>query len=186
MAHICSHKTHWMLHNPLRKYFNPPELPIQLLDIQPEYSVLEIGCGSGFFTLPIAKHLDGKGRLFACDVQPEMIEHCKRRFKRKGVSINHIEWAVLDIGNDDIKTTDEFEACLLPFVLHEVTDSQQAAALNKIYDKLKKGGKLYFVEPRSAVSGNKWGRAVQLLLQTGFKIVSESKTMISKTMVLKK
>ena len=49
-------------------------------------TVLEIGCGSGFFTVPAAKLIGGEGTLYAADIQPLAVETTGRRVHEAGLS----------------------------------------------------------------------------------------------------
>lgn len=47
--------------------------------IRPDMKVLDLGCGTGFFTLEIAKLLNSKGKVVAADVQKGMLEILRRK-----------------------------------------------------------------------------------------------------------
>lgn len=49
-------------------------------------TVLEIGCGSGFFTVPAAKLIGGEGTLYAADIQPLAVETTEKRVREAGLS----------------------------------------------------------------------------------------------------
>jgi ubiquinone/menaquinone biosynthesis C-methylase UbiE len=55
------------------RFFNPMRI-LQGTEIQPGQTVLEVGCGTGFFTLPIARLLGEQGNLVAMDMLPMSIE----------------------------------------------------------------------------------------------------------------
>ena len=51
---------------------------LSMSDINLHDTVAEIGCGPGFFTLPLAKLLVG-GKLYALDIDDEMLDACRQR-----------------------------------------------------------------------------------------------------------
>ncbi len=55
------------------RFFGPMRI-LQGADIQPGQVVLEIGCGTGFFTLHLARLLGDQGSLVAMDVLPMSVE----------------------------------------------------------------------------------------------------------------
>jgi ubiquinone/menaquinone biosynthesis C-methylase UbiE len=55
-------------------------------DIQPGQTVLEVGCGTGFFTLPVAKLIGPGGRLVALDVLPGAVELVSQKVGAAGLT----------------------------------------------------------------------------------------------------
>jgi ubiquinone/menaquinone biosynthesis C-methylase UbiE len=51
----------------LRKWLMNPVKTLQIAAIQPSQKILEVGCGTGFFTIPAAKMIGEKGSLIAMD-----------------------------------------------------------------------------------------------------------------------
>ncbi|MBI4926615.1 MAG: methyltransferase domain-containing protein [Anaerolineae bacterium] len=60
------------------RFFGPGRI-LQGADLQPGQTVLEIGCGTGFFTLPAARLLGDQGSLVAMDVLPMSVEAVTRK-----------------------------------------------------------------------------------------------------------
>jgi ubiquinone/menaquinone biosynthesis C-methylase UbiE len=61
------------LDDPERKQWSPPEELIDRLPLSPGQTAADIGAGTGYFALPLARRLGSAGELFAVDVQPEML-----------------------------------------------------------------------------------------------------------------
>jgi len=57
-----------------RYHFFGPTRILQGAEIQPGKTVLEVGCGTGFFTIPIARLLREQGSLVAMDILPMSVE----------------------------------------------------------------------------------------------------------------
>ena len=55
------------------RFFEPMKI-IQGADICPGENVLEVGCGTGYFTIPVARFMGDKGSLTAIDILPKSIE----------------------------------------------------------------------------------------------------------------
>jgi demethylmenaquinone methyltransferase/2-methoxy-6-polyprenyl-1,4-benzoquinol methylase len=71
----------FFLDNPIRKWFNDPIRKLKAAGIQSGMDVLEVGCGTGFFTIPAAEMVGDEGCLHAIDIHPIAIETLSRRIK---------------------------------------------------------------------------------------------------------
>jgi len=69
------------------RFFGPAHI-LQGSDIQPGQSVLEIGCGTGFFTLPAARLLGDQGSLVAMDVLPMSVDAVTK--KVQAANLNNV------------------------------------------------------------------------------------------------
>ncbi len=70
-------------------------------DIRPGETVLEVGCGTGFFTLPAARLIGEHGRLVAMDALPAYVERASSKVGDAGLSnVTVIEGDALDTGLD--------------------------------------------------------------------------------------
>lgn len=60
------------------------EKSLKFLDIQEEEKVLEIGFGTGYCLVKMARSVGGKGKVYGIDVTPEMIELARKRVRKEG------------------------------------------------------------------------------------------------------
>ncbi len=78
-----------LLESPDRAAWQKPDLIMDALRIARGDTVADIGAGSGFFTVRLARRVDpldqGDGLVYAEDIQPEMLESIKRRVTREGL-----------------------------------------------------------------------------------------------------
>jgi demethylmenaquinone methyltransferase/2-methoxy-6-polyprenyl-1,4-benzoquinol methylase len=73
------------LDSPARKRFNDPVKLISKAQIKKGQTVLEIGCGSGFFTEEISKQVGEKGRVYATDIHPIAIDNIEEKIRHLGM-----------------------------------------------------------------------------------------------------
>lgn len=124
------------LENPERKKYNDPEKLLSSSGLHAGQTVLEIGCGSGFFTIPASKMLGATGNLFATDIHPIAIETTKNNITEAGIT-NVI------IKEDDAMNSD-FEDNMFDLVLLYGVVPAPVISMKKIskeiYRILKPGG----------------------------------------------
>jgi ubiquinone/menaquinone biosynthesis C-methylase UbiE len=75
----------FFLDNPIRRWLNDPVEKIRAAGIRPGMDVLEVGCGSGYFTLPAADLVGDEGRLHAIDIHPIALETTSKRIKESNL-----------------------------------------------------------------------------------------------------
>jgi ubiquinone/menaquinone biosynthesis C-methylase UbiE len=99
--------------------------------------MLEIGPGTGYYSLPVAEWLSPDGHLQLIDVQREMLDHTMRRAGERGL-------ANITAGVDDAQALpspdNTFDAAYLITVLGEIPD--QDRALRELRRVLRPGGRL--------------------------------------------
>lgn len=74
-----------LLDSPNREKFDKSEELVKSSGIQPGQTVLEIGCGSGFFTVPASKILGENGKLYSTDIHSLAIEEMQNKVDRLGL-----------------------------------------------------------------------------------------------------
>ncbi|WP_053001245.1 class I SAM-dependent methyltransferase [Kosmotoga pacifica] len=72
--------------NPVRRRIQPPAKVVDWISIQDGMCILEIGPGPGTFTIEAAKRVGKKGKVFAIDVQPNVISKLNNRLQRKKIA----------------------------------------------------------------------------------------------------
>jgi ubiquinone/menaquinone biosynthesis C-methylase UbiE len=109
----------------------------EILEPQPGERVLEIGPGTGYYTLELAAWVSEQGAIEVLDIQQEMLDHTIRAARERGLwNVNPTRGDAQQLGWDD----DSFDAAILITVLGEIPD--QDAALRQISRVLRPGGRL--------------------------------------------
>jgi len=74
------------VHETLYGLFRDAGKVLRAAGLQPGQSVLEVGCGPGFFTLPAAGIVGDEGSVLALDINPFAVEHVRRKVRESGKS----------------------------------------------------------------------------------------------------
>ena len=75
----------FMHDNPLLPIIRNPYKILEKAGLKPGQTVLEVGCGPGFFTLPAAKIVGKKGKVYAVDTHPMAIERVQNKIDKAGI-----------------------------------------------------------------------------------------------------
>lgn len=117
----------------------PPEVLISQMPIEKNHTLLDIGAGSGFFTIPMAESTTNK--VYAMDPDFRMLKVIEEKAKEKGIT--NIELIQDYLENLTIEN-ESIDFAMASLILHEV--SSLSNALSKIYEVLKPGGHLLCLE----------------------------------------
>jgi len=74
-----------LLEGPDRDAWQKPEQIMDALGIADGNVVADLGAGGGWFTIRLARRVGPNGRVYAEDIQPQMIESISRRVQREGL-----------------------------------------------------------------------------------------------------
>ena len=120
-----------------------PDVALSVLKIPKGASVADIGAGSGYMTVKLAARVGPAGRVFANDVQPQMLDMLARRLARQRIAnVTMVQGTV-----DDPKLPpSSVDLELMVDVYHEL--SQPQAMLRHLREALKPGGRLVLLEYR--------------------------------------
>jgi len=120
-----------------------PDVALNVLKIPKGAAVADIGAGSGYITVRLAARVGPTGRVYANDVQPQMLNILARRLERAKIgNVTLIEGTF-----DDPKLPPaSVDLAMMVDVYHEL--SQPQAMLRHLREALKPGGRLVLLEYR--------------------------------------
>jgi ubiquinone/menaquinone biosynthesis C-methylase UbiE len=160
-----------ILQNP-RKILNPY--------ITEGMTVLDLGCGPGYFSLEIAELVKDSGKVIAADLQEGMLE--KVNNKIKGTDLEQ-RVTLHKCQTDRIGVAEKVDFALVFYMLHEVPD--QDKFLQELKSLLNPGGRIYISEPKMHVSRKSFEKMIIKIEDTGFEIIERPKVFFSRTILLK-
>ena len=129
--------------NKIRK-LTDPVLILEKLEISQGFNVADFGCGSGYYTLPLAKLVGGQGKVFAIDVLESSLESVKSRIEIEGfLNIETIRANIENVKGSGLKAQ-SIDLVLMANLLYQA--EKRLNIFKEAKRVLKKGGILAIVE----------------------------------------
>jgi ubiquinone/menaquinone biosynthesis C-methylase UbiE len=166
--------------NPFRKLYQNPER-ILAPYIKAGDRVADLGCGMGYFSLPLAKLVGNEGKVVAVDLQSQMLAGLKQRAYRAGLQ-DRID--LHQCTQEKIWVTGPMDFVLAFWMVHEVHDSR--SFLEQIWKMLKYEGQLLIVEPLIHVRKARFQQLHTEVVDLGFKVVGSPSIGFSRSILAQK
>ncbi len=120
-----------------------PEEAIEAMGVRPGMVVADVGAGVGYFTTRLAKKVGPTGKVYANDIQPEMLARLQDRLDTENVT--NVE-TVLGTQSDPKLPAGKLDLILMVDVYHELSQPQRM--LQQMRKALKADGRLVLIEYR--------------------------------------
>lgn len=143
IAHVMSHAGADWLERPEREAEERPDELVAALKLKPGDAVADVGAGTGYFSWRLAEAVAPRGRVYAVDVQPEMLERLRGNMAARGLT-NVIP--VLGSTTEPRLPAGAVDCVLMVDVYHEF--ERPCEMLHALWLALKPAGRLVFVEYR--------------------------------------
>lgn len=144
IAQVMGHAGAAWLDRPEREREEHGRELLKALRVRPGDVVADIGAGSGYYTLPLARLVGPQGRIKAVDIQPEMLDLIRRKQREAGLA--NID-CVLGDEADPKLDAESIDLILLVDVYHEFEWPFEMT--EHMVRALKPGGRIVFVEFRA-------------------------------------
>jgi ubiquinone/menaquinone biosynthesis C-methylase UbiE len=154
-----------------RASWQKPDAVVQELHLSGAEKIADVGAGSGYFTFRFAQALP-EGKVYAIDIEPEMLRHIHHKAISEGVK--NIE--IIKATPDDPKISADVDLVFACDVIHHVKDSE--LWLRKLSAQMKKRARLVVIEfkegnlpegPPAAVKIPK-KKLIDMILEHNFKL----------------
>ena len=172
--HICPWWGGYFIDNRLRRLLHNPEKTLAPY-VHTGMTVMDFGCGMGFFSIAMAKLVGDSGRVIAVDSQQKMLNVLKKRSERAGVA-GRIRTHRCE--RDSVGVEDPVDFVLAFWSAHEVPDLR--GLLVDVHGCLVAGGKLLVAEPKGHVSAGAFAEMVALAQQVGLSVQDEPHIRLSR------
>jgi len=176
---ICPWWLAYTFDNPLRKLFHRPEKMLGAY-VSEGMTVLDVGCGMGYFSIGMARMVGPQGRVISLDIQDKMLAALKRRAEREKVS-KVIEARLGDASSIGIQGKVDF--ALAFWMVHEVPEQERL--FSELHSALKPGGLLLIAEPMFHVSQGDFMAELETARSEGFCLEPGPRITFSRTALLR-
>ena len=178
---VCPIERAGGLDNKIRRLFQNPKRILKKY-VRRGMTVLDLGCGPGFFSAAMAEIVDENGEVIAADLQKGML--AKLKDKIKGTEIEK-RIRLHKTRENEIGISKKVDLILAFYTLHEIPNQENT--LKEIKSILKPNGIFYLVEPKYFhVSKEEFEESVNNAIKLGFRIVERPRIFLSRAVVLKK
>ena len=176
---VCPVERAGTLDNRIRRWFQNPRKILKPY-IKEGMTVLDMGCGPGFFSVEMAEMVGKSGRVIAVDLQEGMLRKLRDKIKgtelEKRISLHKCE-------KNKIGVSQPVDFVLAFYMLHEIPNPDDF--FNEIQSILKPNGQIFLVEPPFHVSKTAFEETVGKARKSGFTPVERPKVFLSKAVILK-
>lgn len=177
---VCPVAKSGSLDNKLRRWLQNPGIIVRPY-LNKGMTVLDVGCGPGFFTIDMAKCVGKTGTVIAADLQKGMLEKIKRKINGTEIKDNII---LHQCGKQSLGIKEPIDFALAFYMVHETPD------VNKFFEEvdsvLKDNGKLLVVEPKFHVSKNDFKQTISSAIDIGMRVIDTPKVFFSRAALLEK
>jgi len=143
IAHVMTHAGADWLERPERAAEERPDQLVPALKLQPGHQVADVGAGTGYFSWRLADAVTSQGRVYAVEVQTQMLHRLRRNMTARGLT-NVVP--ILGTPTDPRLPADTMDCILMVDVYHEF--ARPCEMLHALWLALKPSGRLVFVEYR--------------------------------------
>ena len=143
MSHRFDDVQHWVerFDDPARDAWQRPADVVAFLELAPGATAADIGAGTGYFAVHLARAVGAEGRVLAVDIEPGLVEYMQERATRE--SVPWIE-PVLTEPDEPGVPAGTADVVLIVNTWHHIDD--RLTYLDKLADTLKPGGRVVVVD----------------------------------------
>ena len=177
---VCPVERAGSLDNRIRRWLQNPQKILGPY-IEEGMTVMDVGCGPGFFSIEMAQMVGESGRLIASDLQEGMLQKIRDKIKacpiKDRITLHKCE-------ENKIGVSVHVDFVLLFYVVHEIPD--KGAFFSELRTILNPDGQVLIAEPPLHVSKAAFKNTITKAHKAGFVDIERPKILFNKTVLLKK
>lgn len=139
------------MNTPIGGRFVIPDLVTTHFHLKEGDIVADYGAGSGFFLKSLSKAVGESGRVFACEIQKQLVEKLGEQARLQNLSNIHPLWCDLEEPNGIKIGTGELDAAILVNTLFMMEDKD--AAVEEMGRTIRQGGKFFVIDWTESFAG---------------------------------
>jgi SAM-dependent methyltransferase len=167
-THVCPWWLGYLHASAIRRLVEKPERLVGPY-LEEGMTVLDVGCGMGFFTLPMARIVGPSGKVVAVDLQARMLSGLRRRALKAGLADRIVSRLCEpeSLGLDEYQGTIDFALAFA--VVHEVSNKERLFA--ELRQAVARHGRLLVAEPPGRVSADDFRITLAAAGRNGFAVL---------------
>jgi 2-polyprenyl-3-methyl-5-hydroxy-6-metoxy-1,4-benzoquinol methylase len=178
--HVCAWWVAFTFDNPLRKLFHNPAKIFRDY-IKEGMTVVDVGCGMGYFSIGMAKLVGANGKVIAVDLQQKMLDVMQKRARRSGVA-DRI--AAHRCQSDSLGLWKPADFILAFWMVHEIGDRDNF--FRQLRSILPPEGKILIAEPKMHVTAEELDKTIEIAHDNGFHCSDRPQIRFSRTALLER
>ncbi len=175
---VCPVEIAGGLDNRFRKWLQNPHKILKPY-IKSGMTVLDLGCGPGFFSVEIARLLNGSGHVIAADLQQGMLDKVSQKIRgtelEKRIRLHRCS-------AENISLDEKVDFVLAFYMIHEVPDQEKL--FEELKTILKPDGRILIVEPNFHVTKKAFETMLKKINSIGYRIIDQPKMFLSRAVVI--
>ena len=175
---ICPAEFAGSLDNSVRKLVHRPHRILEA-HIRKGMTVLDLGCGPGFFTIEIANLVGETGKVISADLQQGMLDKVAAKITgtelEKRIELHKCQ-------DDTIGISQKVDFVLAFWMVHEVPD--QKRLIEEMKSIMNPSTRIWIIEPKIHVTEKAFKKMTGLLEMTGLEIIERPKIWLSRSVLL--
>ncbi len=177
---VCSYRHAFVLDNVIRRLLQSPKKIVGPY-ISSGHTVIDLGCGPGYFTIEMARMVGETGRVIAVDIQNEMLAKVAGKAAllnlEERIFFHHSTQDAIGLGEN---VTADF--ILAYYMVHETRD--QGAFFSQIRNLIADDGLVLIVEPPFHVTSREFEQMARIAQKSGFTIADRPSRKGGKSLLL--
>lgn len=131
--------------------FSDPSYNIEQFNLQSGMRVADLGSGSGFYSLAAARAVGDKGKIYAVDVQKDLLERLRKEATHKGIHNIEVIWGDVSASGGTKLKDGSVDAVIAANLLFQLDDKKEF--VNEVRRILKSKGRLLLVDWNESYGG---------------------------------